>query len=270
MKVPLLLGRLFSEHEGTVSQPVAIINDALARTYFPGKNPLGSRVRLFDSKQRMPWLTVVGVVGNQRHTSLLHEMAWESSPVVMRPLAQEPRPSFSVLVRIRDSQPSVAAAVRRTLEGLDPAVPVAEMDTVRRLIAKPLAYPRFRAALLSAFALCALLLAAVGLNGVLAQSVAQRTQEFGVRIAVGARSLDIAKLVAVESGVPVLSGLVAGISASLLLGKLFGSILYEVQPSDPTSLFATALVMLATAAVAIAVPARRAATIDPMFALRND
>jgi hypothetical protein len=213
---------------------------------------------------------VVGVVGNERHTSLLHEMAWEISPVVMRPIAQEPRPEFSVLVRARDSQPNVAEAIRRTLESLDPAVPVAEVDTVRLLITKPLAYPRFRAALLSAFAFCALMLAAVGLNGVLAQSVAQRTQEFGVRMAVGARSLDIAKLVAVESGVPVLSGLVAGIGASLLFERLLASILYEVQPLDPPSLFGTAIIMLVAAAGAIAAPAKRAATIDPMVALRND
>ncbi len=270
MKVPLLRGRIFSDHDGRESQPVAIVNDALARTYFPGKNPLGSRLRLSDGTNKTPWLTVVGVAGNERHTSLLHEMAWEASPVVMRPIAQEPRPSFSVLVRQRDSQPNVAEAIGRTLGSLDPAVPVAEMDTVRLLIAKPLAYPRFRAALLSAFACCALVLAAVGLNGVLAQSVAQRTQEFGVRMAVGARPLDLAKLVATESGVPVLSGLLAGIGASLLLGRLFGSLLYEVQPSDPTSLLGTAVTMLAAAAVAIAVPVRRAATIDPLVALRND
>ncbi len=206
MKVPLLQGRLFTDHDGPDSQPVAIVNDVVARTYFPGKNPLGHRVRLNDGTETTPWLTVVGVVGNERHTSLLHEMAWEASPEIMRPIAQEPRPEVSVLVRERDSQPNVAAAIRRSLESLDPSVPVAEMETVRLLITKPLAYPRFRAGLLGAFAFCALMLAAVGLNGVLAQSVAQRTQEFGVRMAVGARSLDIAKLVAVESGVPVLSG----------------------------------------------------------------
>jgi putative ABC transport system permease protein len=270
MKVLLLRGRLLNEHDGPASQPVAIINDALARTYFPGRNPLGSRVRLFDSTQRMPWLTVVGVVGNQRHTSLLHEMAWEASPVLMRPIDQEPRPSFSVLVRERRSQPNVAAAMTQALASLDPAVPVAEVEAVRVLIAKPLAYPRFRAALLSAFAICALALAAVGLNGVLAQSVAQRTQEFGVRMAVGARSVDLAKLVTVESGVPVLSGLSAGIGGSLLLGRLFGSLLYDVNPSDPASLFGAAIVMLAAAAGAIAAPAKRAAAIDPMVALRND
>jgi len=270
MKVPLLRGRPFSEHDGPTSQPVAIVNDALARTYFPGKNPLGSRVRFFDDTQRMPWLTVVGVVENVRHTNLLHEMAWEASPTVMRPIAQETRHTFSVVVRERDSQTDVSAAIRRSLESLDPAVPVAELEAVRLLIAKPLAYPKFRAALLGAFAFCALMLAAVGLNGVLAQSVVRRTQEFGVRMAVGARSQDIAKLVAVESGVPVLSGLVAGIGASLLLGRLFGSLLYEVQPSDPRSLMGTAGIMLAAAAVAIAIPAKRAATIDPLVALRND
>jgi predicted permease len=271
MKVSLLGGRLFSDHDDLASQPVAIVNDALARTYFSGKNPLGSRVRLNDGgTQGMPWLTVVGVAGNERHTSLLHEMAWEASPVVIRPIAQETQPSFSVVVRARDSQPAVAEAIRRTLGRLDPAVPVAEVDTVSLLLAKPLAYPRFRAALLGAFALCALVLAAVGLNGVLAQSVVQRTQEFGVRMAVGARPRDLAKLVAAESGVPVLSGLVAGIGASLLLGRLFGSLLYEVRPSDPATLLGTAVIMLMAAALAIAVPAKRAATIDPMAALRND
>jgi len=270
MKVPLLRGRLFSEHDGPTSQPVAIINDALARAYFPVKNPLGSRLRLNDGSGGMPWLTVVGVAGNQRHTSLLHEMAWEASPVLMRPIAQEPRPSFSVLVRERGSEPDVSQAVTQALASLDPAVPVAAVDAVRVLIDKPLAYPRFRATLLGAFAICALMLAAVGLNGVLAQSVAQRTQEFGVRMAVGARSVDLARLVTVESGLPVLGGLAVGIGASLLLGRLFGSLLYEVKPSDPASLLGAAIVMLAAAAVAIAAPAKRAAMIDPMVALRND
>src|SRR5260370_9613209 len=114
------------------------------------------------------------------------------------------------------------------------------------------------------------MLADVGLNGVLAQSVAQRTQEFGVRIAVGARSLDIAKLVAVESGVPLLGGLVPGIGASLLLGRVFGSLLYEVRASDPPSLFGTAIIILIVASVALAGPPKRAATIDPMVALRNE
>ena len=270
MHVPLLRGRLFSDHDASESQPVAIINNALARTYFRGRNPLGSRVRLYDGSGTTPWLTVVGVAGDERHTSLLHEMAWEASPVVMRPMSQEPRPSFSVIVRARDSRPETAETIRRTLASLDAAVPVGEVDAVRFLIAKPLAYPRFRAALLSAFAFCALVLAAVGLNGVLAQSVAQRTQEFGVRMAVGARPLDVARLVTAESGVPVLSGLMAGIGASFLLARLFASLLYDVRPSDLQSLFETAIVLLVAAAVAIAIPAKRAASIDPIDALRSE
>ena len=137
-------------------------------------------------------------------------------------------------------------------------------------LAKPLAYPRFRAVLLAGFSVCALVLAAVGLYGVLAQLVALRTREFGVRRAVGAQTRDLVLLIARIGGIPVAAGLLAGIACALGLGRLIASLLYGLEPDDPATFAAIPLVLLIAAAVAMAVPARRASQVDPMAALREE
>ena len=269
MRVPLLRGRYFTPTDRAESAPVAIINQALAHTWFPGRDPLGEHIRFSDGRQPMPWLTIVGVVGNEKHWPLLQEVSWVESPVMFRPVAQDPRQSMEFVVRSAANAKDLRAALEPIVAGLDPGVPVS-LDTMEQRLAKPLAYPRFRAVLLAAFSVCALILAAVGLYGVLAQLVALRTREFGVRRAVGAQTRDLVLLIARIGGIPVAAGLLAGIACALAFGRLIASLLYGLEPDDPSTFAAIPLVLLVVAAFAMAVPARRASQIDPMTALREE
>ena len=263
LRTPLRRGRVFDSRDRETSPPVAIVNDALVREYFPRGDPLGRRIRIPGGN--MPWLTVVGVVGNLKHTELMNEMAWVETPILYRPLPQEPRPFVQLATRTAGAQ-----EIRAQIAALDPAIPVGEIQTLRTRLARLLAYPRFRATVLAAFALGALLLAAVGLHGVLSQLVAQRVPEFGVRRAVGAQTRDLLWLVARQGGIPVLAGLVLGIGATVAFSRVLANLLYGIQPADPGTLAWVSLLLLTVAAVAILLPARRAAQVDPMIALRQE
>jgi ABC-type antimicrobial peptide transport system permease subunit len=164
----------------------------------------------------------------------------------------------------------VGIAIRREIAALDGELPVSELESMRQRFAVFLAYPRFRASVLGGFAAFALLLAAVGLHGVLGQLVAQRTREIGVRMALGARPVEVVRLVAVHGGVPVVVGLIAGLAAAAVLARFLAAFLYGVKPRDPVTLLAVSGALLAAAAFAIALPARRAARTDPVNALRQE
>jgi putative ABC transport system permease protein len=263
LKIPLRRGRPFDGRDREKSQPVAIVNDALAREYFPHTGPLGQQIRIPGGG--MPWMTIVGVVGNLKHTQLMNEMSWVETPIFYRPLAQEPRSSMQVAVRGGDSR-----EIESAIEAVGPAIPVNEVETLTARLSKTLAYPRFRATVLGFFALGALLLSAVGLHGVLSQLVAQRTPEFGVRRAVGAQTRDLILLVAKQGGVPVLAGLAAGILATIAFSRVLTGLLYGIQAVDPRVIAAVSATLLTAAGVAIVTPARRAARVDPMTALRDE
>jgi putative ABC transport system permease protein len=254
MRVPLLRGRSFARTEAA---PVAIVNRAFAEARFGGADPVGRQIRV----QAGPPLTIVGVVGNEKRWPLLEEMSWAASSEVFRPVAQDPRQAMEFVYRGN-------AAIRRTIASIDTGVPVS-VEPMEARLGKPLAYPRFRAALLTAFSACALLLAAVGLYGVLAQLVAMRTREIGVRRAVGAQTRDLIVLVARLGGIPVAIGLLAGIGCALAFGRVMNGLLYGLQADDPATFAAIPIVLAVVAAVAMAVPARRATRVDPMAALRD-
>jgi putative ABC transport system permease protein len=270
MRVPLVRGRFFEPSDRAETEAVAIVNQRLAQTYFAGGDPVGQHIRLWDSRQSTPWLRIVGVVGNEKHWPLLQEVSWVETPALFRPLTQDPRPKMEFLARAVGGQKDFSAAMEHVVATMDPGVPLTTLDAMESRLAKPLAYPRFRAVLLAAFSVCALVLAAVGLYGVLAQVVAFRTREFGVRRAVGAQARDLILLVARLGGVPVAMGLLAGIGCALALGRVMGSLLYGLQPDDPAILAAIPIVLLAVAVAAMAAPARRASRIDPMAALREE
>jgi putative ABC transport system permease protein len=268
MRVPLLRGRSFEATDRADTEPVAIVNRALAQTYFAGADPIGQRIRLKD-RDATPWMTIVGVVGNEKHWPLLQEVNWVESPVLFRPVAQDARSSMEFVVRAAATK-DLVSAIGRAVSAMDPGVPLTTLDTMEERLAKPLSYPRFRAVLLAAFSTCALVLAAVGLYGVLSQLVAFRTREFGVRRAVGAQTPDLILLVARLGGVPVAIGLAAGIGCALAFGRLMNGLLYGLQPDDPATFAAIPIVLLMVAVAAMAVPARRASRIDPMAALREE
>ena len=265
--VALRAGRAFDAHDRTGSEPVAIVNDTLVREYFPNQNPIGQQVR---TGSEGPFATIVGVVASEKQTVVTQEMQWVDRAILFRPLAQAPAARVSIAIRASSDAVPIGAAIRREVAMLEPDVAMRDLESMHKQLARFMAYPRFRAALLTAFAAFALLLAAIGLHGVLGQLVAQRTQEIGVRMALGARPADVARLIAGQGGLPVVAGLAAGLAMAMTAARYLGSLLYEVKPRDPLTLIGASLVLLAVAAAAIAMPARRAARTDPIEALREE
>jgi putative ABC transport system permease protein len=263
LSIPLRRGRAFGTQDRPDSQPVAIVNESFAQRYFPDTGALGRQIRLQGGK--MPWLTIVGVVGNLKHTELMNEMTWVETPILYRPLTQEPRESMQIIVRSLDGR-----EIQRQVAALDPSIPINDVESLQSRVAKTLAYPRFRAMVLAFFALGALLLSAVGLHGVLSQLVVQRTPEFGVRKAVGARTNHLLLLIARQGGLSVLAGLAVGLGLTLASGRILANLLYGIQPADPKALALVAIALLAVASLAILLPAARAARVDPMIALRDE
>jgi putative ABC transport system permease protein len=265
LRVALLAGRSFNAHDREGSGLVAVINDTLAREYFLGRDPLGQRVRV---SKDAPYATIVGVVASEKQTTVTEEMNYVASPTLYRPLAQDPAARLSIAIRTASDAVPIGAAIRREMAALDPNLAVRDLESMRHKLATFMAYPRFRAVLLSAFAAFALLLAAVGLHRVLGQLVAQRTAEIGVRMALGASPADVAGLIVRQAGAPVVAGLGIGLGLAMFLDRYFSIVLYGVRPRDPATLAGTSLVLLAVAAVATALLAYRAAKTDPVEALR--
>ncbi len=259
MRTRLLRGRDFSRRDRSTAAPVAIVNTALAREYFPESDPVGRQVRLGTG----PVATIVGVVEDQMHTELMPEMSWVATPLLYRPLLQDAGPHISVVTRgMRKLQKQIAA--------IDTNVPVSDAETMETRLAATTAYARFRAVLVSAFALAAILLATIGLHGVLAQMVAQRRAEFGVRMAIGAQARDVFLLVAKQGGVPVAAGLTAGLASAIALKRVMASLLYQAQASYPVVIPCVAVLLLLVAGLAIFVPAQSATRVNPATALRNE
>jgi putative ABC transport system permease protein len=240
------------------------VNQALARRYFPNADPIGRRIALGDPSEKNPWRVIVGVVADEKRAGGFDRVGWAEMPMVLKPLAQDPPRSVSIVAR------GSGADLRRTVAGIDERAAVGQVEPMDTRLSKMLAYPRFRAAILSAFAVFGVLLASIGLYGVLGQFVVQRTPEIGVRMAIGARSSDVLRLIAVEAGVPLAAGLGLGLAGASALGRSLGSVLYGVRASDPLTLVVVSLLLMVAGAAAAFFPARRAARVDPMTALRNE
>ena len=265
MGVPLLAGRLFRGSDTADAPPVAIVSRALAAKYFPAGHAIGRRIRTPNTS----YSTIVGIVGDQKTMSVFDEMNWLETSMVFRPIAQTAPGDASVVLR-SGAPASIAAGVQRRIAALDGDVAIAGVETLRQRLAKDLAYPQFRARVLTAFAAVALLLAAVGLYAVLAQVVTARTTEFGVRMALGARTGDIVRLVALQGAAPTAVGLVAGIAGAVAIARLLSGLLFGIGAADPSAIAAVAAVLAMSAAAAMYVPARRASRVDPLVALRSE
>jgi putative ABC transport system permease protein len=268
LETPLLQGRAFDAQDRSDATPVAIVNQALVREYFGSADPLGRRIRLAGG--RMPWLTIVGVTGDLKHTELMNEMSWVATPILYRPLTQEPRASVQAAVRALPGSPAAGTRMQKQIAALSSGVPVADAESLSQSLQQLLAYPRFRATVLSGFAAGALLLASIGLYGVLSQLVTSRTAEFGVRRAVGAQTSHLLLLIFRQGGIPVLAGLAGGVLLSLAVRRGLASLLFGIQAADPAILAGASAALLFAAFLAIMLPARRAALVDPMRALRED
>ncbi len=271
LHVRLYRGRWFNAADRTGSQPVAVVNEALVREYFPDADPIGQQIRVAPpSGKQTPWLTVVGVVDDVKHPELMNEMSWAETPVLYPSFFQAAPDHFEIAVRAAGAVSPVEREVQQQISSLDGSIPVNPIDSLNTAIAKTLAYPRFRAIVLGFFAVTALLLSAVGLSGVLFQVVAQRTSEFGIRKALGAQQSDLLLLVARQGGIPVAIGMAAGLAGTFLFSQVLTALLYGITPADPEVLALISVVFAGIALAAMALPARRAALVDPMIALREE
>lgn len=270
MGVTLAQGRSFEDREQVGTEPVAVINEALAQKYFPHENPIGRHIKVGQPDNAKPWLTIVGVVSNEKDKDFFNEMSWEDIPLVLRPLAQDPPERASLVLLTRRDDIAIGAAIQKEIAAIDNTVPVGQVETLDQRVSKLLAYPRFRASLLGAFAALALLLATIGLYGVLSHLTAQRTQEFGVRMALGAQKHQVLSLVVRQGLWLTGAGIVLGIVLALSLTRLLSGLLYDVQPTDPWILAGFSLLLLLTSVAALYLPARRAAKVDPLVALRYE
>jgi putative ABC transport system permease protein len=262
--IPVLRGRRFSPADNEDSPLVVIINDSMARIFWKQENPVGQRLR-FDGHE---WLTIVGVVADVHHGGL----GTIPEPAMYIPYGQIPnvesRPTIILRTSVEPS--SITSALRRAVSEVDASVPLDQIETMEQIISVSVGEPRFRTAVLLMFAILALFVASIGLYGVMSYLMSQRTREFGIRIAVGASSGDLLRLVLGQAAKLVSVGIGLGLVGSMLLARSIASLLYGITPFDTATLTGVSLLLAAVALSASYIPARRAASVDPTVALRYE
>jgi len=265
MRIPLERGRLFSETDSSSTPNVAIVSEELARRYFPNQDPIGRQMRFgFPPNGNVP-REIVGVVGDVRDVAL----SKKPGPMMYVPFAQAPLYGGEVVIRSSLSLSSAAAEIREAVHSIDKNLPVTDVEPFTDAIGQSISRERFRTFLLGSFGAIALLLAAVGIFGIISYSASQRTQEIGIRMAIGAQRHDILGLILGQGVKLALLGLGAGVVFALLLTRLMASLLYNVSATDPLTFGGVAIILLVVAAIACYIPARRAMRVDPIVALRN-
>jgi putative ABC transport system permease protein len=263
MGIPLLRGRVFTNADIDGAPQVVIINQTVAGKYFPGQDPIGKTLQ--NSRDRIP-LQIVGVVADAKITSLSAPKFEE----MYRPHLQAPWMAMTIVVRSNSAPQPLVAAVREKIQSIDPDLAVSGVQSLDHLVSDSVGQPRLLTALVGAFAAFALLLAAIGIYGVMAYSVSHRMREMGIRMALGAAPRDIVRLVVGQGMRLVLAGMVIGFVASLWLTKFLASQLFGTQPKDPATFALVALGLALVALAACLIPARRAMRVDPMVALRYE
>jgi putative ABC transport system permease protein len=263
--IPLLEGREFSDGDRAQSMQVAIVNEAFAREFLPKGTGLGQRIKLGKPDSKEPWLAIVGIVGNVSRPTLYE--GYSQDPCVYRPLRQAPQASLAVLVRAIGDPRAMKLEVGRAVAAVDNNIPVPTVQTVNESFAEFTSEPRFRAELFGVFSLLALMLAAVGIYGVLSQRVSQRTQEIAIRVALGAPRNDVLILIIGEGLRLMLTGIAIGIVCSLVLARFLSSMLYGIGPADPFTFLGLSVLLSSVALIACFIPARRAMRMNPVAAL---
>ena len=269
MGIPIRQGRGFEPTDQFKSLPVVIVNEQFVQKFFPGKNVIGKHIKpswgIGDEKALMR--TIVGVVGNVKHRTLNMEF----TPEVYLSASQIPMDSMSIVARTSVSNPAaITSAVRSELAAVDRNIPLVRVRVFDEYLSRALARPRFNAMLLSIFAATALVLTAIGIYGVMAYSVSQRTSEIGIRIALGAGKDSIFRLIVGQAMTIVAISLVAGIAGAFAATRLLNSLLFGIGASDPVTFAAIVLLVSVVAFIAAWLPARRAMRVDPIIALRAE
>jgi putative ABC transport system permease protein len=267
LRIPLLEGRFYNAGDRRDGESVVVISKILADRFWDRGRALGSRLTLGDpADPEAVWMTVVGVAGDVRHERL----SQQGYPQLYLPFSQAPTRSMVLTVRTQGEPASLVPALRRSLAELDPDLPLADVATLDERKAASLARPRINAAVLAGFALAALVLASVGIYGVVAYGVVQRTRELGIRMALGAGGGTLLRMVIRQGMRPVLAGMGLGLAGAVAGGRVLQSMLFGVGTTDPATFVAVTCFLVAVALAAIYLPARRAAQSDPMVALRNE
>ena len=262
--ISLLRGRVFSYHDRAGTPRAIVISESMARRYWPGGNPLGQHLVVYMGMDQSPW-EIVGIVHDVRSN-----INGEPAPMIYFPYAQIPYRYMVLAVRTHADEKTMVETIRTAAGSVDPNQPIYQVHTLEELIAQTLVPWRFSSMLMGAFAALALILAAAGVYGVMAYVVGQRTHEIGVRMALGAAPRNIVKMILKRGLTLALVGTAFGLAASISLTRFLGTLLYGIQPTDVTTFVAVTLTVLIVAFVACWLPARRAARVDPMVALRYE
>jgi putative ABC transport system permease protein len=262
MGISLTGGRDFNDRDDADAPPVAIINETLARRHWPNEDPLGRRIS-FDDEE---WVEIIGVVRDVRHTGLDSEPRAE----VYLPFQQASMRFMTLVVKTQAEPLEMVGAVRSQVMAVDGDLPVYRVMSLEQIVSESVAQPRFNMVLLASFSFLALVLAAIGIYGVMSYAVSQRTHEIGIRMAMGARTGDVMKMV-VRQGVGLtLAGLGVGLAAAWALTRVLSGFLFGVTPTDPLTFIGVSLVLAVVAFLATYLPARRATRVDPLNALRYE
>jgi predicted permease len=265
MEVPLITGRNFTDSDTYKTKPVAVIDQTLARRYWPGENPLGQELK-FGFGRGLQGLTIVGVAGDIKSDGF----EAPSVPHIYVGLGQFAPVNAVVFLRSRGDVEHLGEAVRHEVENVDPNVPVHSISSMDQIIARSVADRRFALQLLGVFAAVALMLAAIGIYGVMSYSFSQRTHEVGIRVALGAQRLDILRMALGEGMQVVVIGLVSGLAGAATMTRFFQSMLFDVRPADPITFLSVSAILAGVAFFACYIPAKRATRVDPLVALREE
>jgi predicted permease len=273
--IPLKRGRFFTDADGKSGQPVVIISETLARDVWGGADPIGRQIKWGIEVSRAPWMTVVGVVGDIKQGPL----DAETLPLVYEPLAQEVTDDMrgvilpfysevSLVTRTTGGVEPTMSALRASLQRADPALPVAKIEELAEIVNDSIRPRRFSMSVISAFAIVALGLAAMGIYGVLANVVLEQTREIGLRVALGATTGDVLWLVFRRALVMAAAGVAIGTAGALAITQVLAGLLYQIRPTDAVTFLGAALLLAGIAAAASLIPAWRATRVDPLVALR--